>query len=137
MKVVLLAGGLGTRISEESAFKPKPLIDIGGRPILWHIMRQYAAYGFTEFVICCGYKGHMIKEYFVNYYQNNSQLEILLQDQKVQVLAKNREPWKVTLVDTGLETLTAGLALLPRTLPPRSSCPAGAGGGAVTDGAAE
>lgn len=111
MKVVILAGGKGTRISEESRLRPKPMVEIGGRPILWHIMRQYAAYGFQEFVICCGYKGHMIKEYFVNYYQNNSQLEISLKNQEARVLAKNSEPWKVTLVDTGLETLTAGRVL--------------------------
>ena len=106
MKVVILAGGKGTRISEESRLRPKPMVEIGGKPILWHIMRQYASYGFNEFIICCGYKGHMIKEYFVNYYQNNSQLEIRLKDQQVQVLKKNSEPWKVTMVDTGLETLT-------------------------------
>lgn len=114
MKVVILAGGKGTRISEESRIRPKPMVEIGGRPILWHIMRQYAAYGFCEFVVCCGYKGHMIKEYFVNYYQNNSQLEIRLKDQQVQVLAKSSEPWRVTLVDTGLETLTAGRILRVR-----------------------
>lgn len=111
MKVVILAGGKGTRISEESRLRPKPMVEIGGKPILWHIMRQYAAYGFYEFIICCGYKGHMIKEYFVNYYQNNSQLEIFLKDQKVQVLRGNSEPWKATMVDTGLETLTAGRIL--------------------------
>ena len=111
MKVVILAGGKGTRISEESRLRPKPMVEIGGKPILWHIMRQYAAYGFYEFIICCGYKGHMIKEYFVNYYQNNSQLEISLKNQCVQVLRGNSEPWKVTMVDTGLETLTAGRIL--------------------------
>ena len=114
MKVVILAGGRGTRISEESRLRPKPMVEIGGKPILWHIMRQYASYGFNEFIICCGYKGHMIKEYFVNYYQNNSQLEIRLKDQQVQVLKKNSEPWKVTMVDTGLETLTAGRILKVR-----------------------
>ena len=108
MKVVILAGGKGTRISEESRLRPKPMVEVGGRPILWHIMRQYAAYGFREFIVCCGYKGHMIKEYFVNYYRNNSQIEICLKNQRAQVLVKNSEPWKVTLVDTGLETLTAG-----------------------------
>lgn len=111
MKVVILAGGKGTRIGEESRFRPKPMVEIGGKPILWHIMKQYAAFGFTEFVICCGYKGHMIKEYFVNYYQYNSQIEICLKDQKQKVLAKSSEPWKVTLVDTGLDTLTAGRIL--------------------------
>ncbi len=114
MKVVILAGGKGTRISEESRIRPKPMVEIGGKPILWHIMRQYAAYGFNEFIICCGYKGHMIKEYFVNYYQHNSQLEISLSNQKVQVLRGNSEPWKVTMVDTGLETLTAGRILRVR-----------------------
>lgn len=108
MKVVILAGGKGTRISEESRFRPKPMVKIGGKPILWHIMKQYAAFGFQEFVVCCGYKGHMIKEYFVNYYRDNSQMEIHLKDQKIQVLKRNSEPWKVTLVDTGLETMTAG-----------------------------
>lgn len=114
MKVVILAGGKGTRISEESRLRPKPMVEIGGKPILWHIMRQYASYGFTEFVVCCGYKGHMIKEYFVNYYQHNSQLEIRLKDGDVQVLRGSSEPWKVTLVDTGLETLTAGRILKAR-----------------------
>ena len=114
MKVVILAGGKGTRISEESRLRPKPMVEIGGKPILWHIMRQYAYYGFYEFIICCGYKGHMIKEYFVNYYQNNSQLGISLKDQKVQVLRGNSEPWKVTMVDTGLETLTSGRILKVR-----------------------
>lgn len=111
MKVVILAGGKGTRISEESRLRPKPMVEIGGKPILWHIMRQYASFGFDEFIICCGYKGHMIKEYFVNYYQQNSQMQIHLKNQKAQVLTKNSESWKVTLVDTGLETLTAGRIL--------------------------
>lgn len=114
MKVVILAGGKGTRISEESRLRPKPMVEIGGRPILWHIMRHYASYGFTEFVVCCGYKGHMIKEYFVDYYQHNSQLKIQLKDQKTQVLNAGGEPWRVTLVDTGLETLTAGRILRAR-----------------------
>ena len=90
------------------------MVEIGGKPILWHIMRQYASYGFWEFVVCCGYKGHMIKEYFVNYYRNNSQIEISLTNQKARVLTQNSEPWKVTLVDTGLETLTAGRILRAR-----------------------
>lgn len=111
MKVVILAGGKGTRISEESRLRPKPMVEIGGRPILWHIMSHYASFGFTEFIVCCGYKGHMIKEYFVDYYQHNSQLEIRLKDGAVQVLRGSSEPWKVTLVDTGLETLTAGRIL--------------------------
>lgn len=114
MKVVILAGGKGTRISEESRFRPKPMVEIGGKPILWHIMRHYASFGFQEFIVCCGYKGHMIKEYFVNYYQNSSQIEISLKNQHVNILEKNSEPWKVTLVDTGLETLTAGRILRVR-----------------------
>lgn len=114
MKVVILAGGKGTRISEESRMRPKPMVEIGGKPILWHIMKQYASYGFTEFIVCCGYKGHMIKEYFVNYYHNNSQMEIQLKNGELHVLSPNSEPWKVTLVDTGLETLTAGRILRAR-----------------------
>lgn len=114
MKVVILAGGKGTRISEESRLRPKPMVKIGGKPILWHIMKQYAAFGFQEFVVCCGYKGHMVKEYFVNYYRDNSQIEIHLKNQKIQVLKKDSEPWKVTLVNTGLETQTAGRILKVR-----------------------
>ena len=102
MKVVILAGVKGTRISEESRRRPKPMVEIGGKPILWHIMKQYASFGFQEFIICCGYKGHMIKEYFVNYYRHNSQTEIHLHDQEERILIKSREPWKVTLVNTGL-----------------------------------
>lgn len=114
MKAVILAGGKGTRISEESRIRPKPLVEIGGKPILWHIMRHYASFGIRDFIVCCGYKGHMIKEYFVKYYQNNSQMEIHLKNQENQVLVKGSEPWKVTLVDTGLETLTAGRILRVR-----------------------
>lgn len=115
MKAVILAGGKGTRISEESRLRPKPMVEIGGKPILWHIMRHYASFGITEFIVCCGYKGHMIKEYFVDYYQHNSQLEIQLKDGAVQALRGGSEPWKVTLVDTGLETLTAGRILKARS----------------------
>lgn len=115
MKAVILAGGKGTRISEESRLRPKPMVEIGGKPILWHIMRHYASFGITEFIVCCGYKGHMIKEYFVDYYQHNSQLEIRLKDGTVQALRGSSEPWKVTLVDTGLETLTAGRILKARS----------------------
>ncbi len=111
VKVVILAGGKGTRISEESRIRPKPMVEIGGKPILWHIMKRYASFGFQEFIICCGYKGHMIKEYFVNYYRHNSQVRICLDGNGVQVMEKNSEPWKVTLVDTGLNTLTAGRIL--------------------------
>lgn len=114
MKVVILAGGKGTRISEESRLRPKPMVEIGGKPILWHIMRQYASFGYDEFIVCCGYKGHMIKEYFVNYYQNQSHIEISLENHKTQVIKENSESWKVTLVDTGAETLTAGRILKVR-----------------------
>ena len=114
MKVVILAGGKGTRISEESRLRPKPMVTIGGRPILWHIMKHYSAYGFNDFVICCGYKGHMIKEYFVNYYMHQNNVLFHLQDETMEVLDNTVEPWKVTLVDTGLETLTAGRILKVR-----------------------
>lgn len=108
MKVVILAGGKGTRISEESQIKPKPMIEIGGKPILWHIMKTYSYYGFHEFIICCGYKGQMIKEYFVNYYVHQSDSTFCLKDKKQIVHESNVEPWKVTLANTGLNTLTAG-----------------------------
>lgn len=111
MKAVILAGGKGTRISEESRFKPKPMITIGGRPILWHIMKWYEKYGITEFVICCGYKGALIKEYFINYYMNNSTVTFRLDGREDLVRIHQTESWKVTLVDTGLETLTAGRVL--------------------------
>lgn len=108
MKVVILAGGLGTRISEESHLKPKPMIDIGERPILWHIMKIYSYYGFNDFVICCGYKGHMIKEYFMDYYMYQSDVTINLVDNSVKVYENISEPWSVTLVNTGIHTPTAG-----------------------------
>lgn len=111
MKVVILAGGKGTRIGEESRYKPKPMVTIGGRPILWHIMKWYQKYGFTEFIICCGYKGAYIKEYFVNYYMNNNTVTFKLNDKKEKINDKINEPWKVTLINTGLETLTAGRIL--------------------------
>ncbi len=114
MKVVILAGGKGTRISEESRLRPKPMVEIGDKPILWHIMKRYAFFGLREFVVCCGYKGHMIKEYFVNYYQQNSQIQLCLDRDGVQVMEKSSEPWKVTLVDTGLNTKTAGRILRAR-----------------------
>ena len=114
MKVVILAGGKGTRISEESRIRPKPLVTIGGRPILWHIMKQYSAYGFDDFVICCGYKGHMIKEYFVNYYMYQNNISFDLSKESFEVKENMVEPWKVTLIDTGLETLTAGRLLKVR-----------------------
>ena len=108
MKAVILAGGLGTRISEETHLKPKPMIEIGGKPILWHIMKSYSAYGINEFVICCGYKGYMIKEYFANYFLHTSDVTFDMQDNKMEVHQKFTEPWKVTLVDTGMETMTGG-----------------------------
>ena len=109
MKVVILAGGFGTRISEESQFKPKPMIEIGDKPILWHIMKMYAHYGFCEFVICCGYKQHVIKEWFADYYLHNSDITFdFTQENKMIVHNTALEPWKVTLVDTGLHTMTGG-----------------------------
>ena len=114
MKVVILAGGKGTRISEESRYKPKPMVTIGGKPILWHIMKHYSSYGFNEFIVCCGYKGHMIKEYFINYYLQQNNVSFHLKNNKIEALEDVSEPWKVTLVDTGLETLTAGRVLKVR-----------------------
>ncbi|MCH4240051.1 MAG: glucose-1-phosphate cytidylyltransferase [Oscillospiraceae bacterium] len=111
MKVVILAGGKGTRIAEESAYRPKPMVEIGGRPILWHIMNWYASFGYTEFIICCGYKGQMIKQYFLDYYMKNSSIHINLKTGRMERLSGSVEPWKVTLVNTGLETLTAGRLL--------------------------
>jgi glucose-1-phosphate cytidylyltransferase len=108
MKVVILAGGLGTRISEETTIKPKPIIEIGGKPIIWHIMKIYAKHGFNEFVVCLGYKGHLIKEYFINYFLYNSDITVELAKNVVDVHFTNSESFKVTLVDTGLETNTAG-----------------------------
>ena len=109
MKVVILAGGFGTRISEESYLKPKPMIEIGGQPILWHIMKYYSSYGFNEFIICAGYKQHIIKEYFANYYLYHSDITFDFTN-KNQITTHNNaaEPWKVTVVDTGLDTLTGG-----------------------------
>lgn len=114
MKVVILAGGLGTRISEESHLRPKPMIEIGENPILWHIMKIYSYYGFHEFIICCGYKGQMIKEYFTHYYVRQSDSTFLLQDKQTIVHESHVEPWKVTLANTGLDTLTAGRILKVR-----------------------
>jgi glucose-1-phosphate cytidylyltransferase len=108
MKVVLLAGGLGTRISEESSLRPKPMIEIGGRPILWHIMKIYLAHGLRDFVICCGYKGYMIKEYFANYSLHMSDVTIDMEKNSIEVHQKKAEPWRVTLVDTGEATQTGG-----------------------------
>jgi len=108
MKAVILAGGLGTRISEETQLKPKPMIKIGGKPILWHIMKIYSTYGINEFVICCGYKGYMIKEYFANYFLHMSDVTFDIKNNKMEVHRKSAEPWKITLVDTGIDTMTGG-----------------------------
>ena len=108
MKAVILAGGLGTRITEETHLKPKPMIEIGGKPILWHIMKIYSHHGINEFVICCGYKGYLIKEYFANYFLHMSDITIDIGDNSMDVHAKKAESWKVTLVDTGEHTLTGG-----------------------------
>ena len=108
MKVVIFAGGLGTRISEETESRPKPMVNIGGRPILWHIMKSYSQFGFNEFIICLGYKGYMIKEYFMHYYLHNSDITIELGSNKLEVHNTNTESFKVTLVETGLNTKTAG-----------------------------
>ena len=108
MKVVILAGGLGTRISEESHLKPKPMIEVGGRPILWHIMKLFSHYGFNEFIICLGYKGYVIKEYFSNYVLHNADFTVDLASGSMEYHATNHEPWKVTLVETGPDTMTGG-----------------------------
>jgi glucose-1-phosphate cytidylyltransferase len=108
MKAVILAGGLGTRISEESNVRPKPMIEIGGKPILWHIMKIYSSHGVNDFIICCGYKGYVIKEYFANYFLHMSDVTFDMQNNKMEVLQNSAEPWRVTLVDTGEETMTGG-----------------------------
>jgi glucose-1-phosphate cytidylyltransferase len=114
MKAVILAGGLGTRISEESHLRPKPLIEIGGKPILWHIMKGYSAYNVNEFVICCGYKGYQIKEYFANYFLHMADVTLDIGNNQVQVHHPRAEPWRVTLVDTGVDTMTGGRLLRAR-----------------------
>jgi glucose-1-phosphate cytidylyltransferase len=108
MKAVILAGGMGTRISEETQVRPKPMVEIGGRPILWHIMKIYAHHGVTEFVVCLGYKGYLIKEYFANYFVHNSDVTFHLASNRVEVHEQKAEPWQVTLVDTGEKTQTGG-----------------------------
>ncbi len=108
MKAVILAGGLGTRISEETHLKPKPMIDIGGMPILWHIMKVYSHYGVNDFIICCGYKGYLIKEYFANYFLHMSDVTFDMQKNEMRVHQRYAEPWRVTLVDTGENTMTGG-----------------------------
>ena len=108
MKAVILAGGLGTRISEETHLKPKPMIEIGGKPILWHIMKHYSTHGVNDFVICCGYKGYIIKEYFANYFLHLSDVTFNMSENKMEVHQNNTESWRVTLVDTGEDTMTGG-----------------------------
>jgi glucose-1-phosphate cytidylyltransferase len=108
MKAIILAGGLGTRISEETALRPKPMIEIGGRPILWHIMKMYSAHGIHDFVVCCGYKGYVIKEYFANYFLHMSDVTFDMQNNQMEVHERHAEPWRVTLVDTGDDTMTGG-----------------------------
>lgn len=108
MKAVILAGGLGTRLSEETALRPKPMVEIGGKPILWHIMKMYASHGVNDFVICCGYKGYVIKEYFANYFLHMSDVTINMQKNTMEVHEKRAEPWNVTLVDTGEHSMTGG-----------------------------
>jgi glucose-1-phosphate cytidylyltransferase len=108
MKAVILAGGLGTRISEETHLRPKPMIEIGGKPILWHVLKIYSHYGINEFVICCGYKGYLIKEYFANYFLHMSDVTFHMRTNSMEVHQKNAEPWEITVVDTGEQTLTGG-----------------------------
>jgi glucose-1-phosphate cytidylyltransferase len=108
MKAVILAGGLGTRLSEETVSKPKPMVEIGGKPILWHIMKTYSHYGINDFIICCGYKGYVIKEYFENYFLHQSDVTFNMKDNKMLVHEERAEPWKVTLIDTGDNSMTGG-----------------------------
>lgn len=108
MKAVILAGGLGTRLSEETSSRPKPMVDIGGKPILWHIMKMYSSHGISDFVICCGYKGYVIKEYFANYFLHMSDVTFNMRDNSMEVHNKRAEPWNVTLVDTGEHSMTGG-----------------------------
>jgi glucose-1-phosphate cytidylyltransferase len=108
MKAIILAGGLGTRITEETSVRPKPMVEVGGKPVLWHIMKTYSAHGIHDFVICCGYKGYVIKEYFANYFLHMSDITFDMQNNKMEVHQRNAEPWRVTLVDTGEDTMTGG-----------------------------
>ncbi|MFN9631238.1 MAG: sugar phosphate nucleotidyltransferase, partial [Cyanobacteriota bacterium] len=108
MKAVILAGGLGTRISEETSTRPKPMVEVGGKPILWHILKIYSHYGINDFIVCCGYNGYVIYEYFANYFLHTSDVTFDMSDNSMQVHARKAEPWKVTLVDTGENTLTGG-----------------------------
>lgn len=111
MKAVILAGGLGTRLSEETVDRPKPMIEIGGKPMLWHIMKLYSHYGINDFIICCGYKSYVIKEYFANYYLHTSDVTFTINENSMQALSERAEPWKVTLVDTGDNSMTGGRLL--------------------------
>lgn len=108
MKAVILAGGLGTRLSEETSLRPKPMVEIGGRPILWHIMKMYSSHGVNDFIICCGYKGYVIKEYFANYFLHMSDVTFNMRENRMEVHHKRAEPWNVTLVDTGDDSMTGG-----------------------------
>jgi glucose-1-phosphate cytidylyltransferase len=108
MKTVILAGGFGTRLSEETSVRPKPMVEIGGMPIIWHIMKMYSYHGFNEFIICCGYKGYMIKEFFANYFTRMADVHIDLRNNKIELLSSQAEPWQITLVDTGSKTMTGG-----------------------------
>ncbi|NOU00928.1 MAG: glucose-1-phosphate cytidylyltransferase [Gallionella sp.] len=108
MKAIILAGGLGTRISEETSVRPKPMIEVGGKPVLWHIMKAYSAHGINDFVVCCGYKGYVIKEYFANYFLHMSDVTFDMRNNKMEVHQQSAEPWRVTLVDTGETTMTGG-----------------------------
>ena len=114
MKVVILAGGFGTRLSEETHLKPKPMVEIGGKPILWHILKLYSYYGMNEFIICCGYKGYLIKEYFANYYLHTNDICIDIKNNNLEIIHSRNEPWKITLIDTGQTTMTGGRLLRVR-----------------------
>ena len=114
MKAVILAGGFGTRISEETLLRPKPMVELGGKPVLWHIMKIYSAHGINDFIVCCGYKGYMIKEYFVNYQLHMSDVTVDMRSRSLEVHASSAEPWNVTLVDTGEDTSTGGRLLRVR-----------------------
>ncbi len=116
MKVLILAGGFGTRLSEETEIRPKPMVEIGGKPILWHIMKIYSHYGFNDFVILLGYKGYYIKEYFANYYLHQSDVIIDIATGRIEVLNNSSEPWKVTLLDTGINTMTGGRIKRAKTI---------------------
>lgn len=122
MKAVILAGGLGTRLSEETANRPKPMVEIGGKPILWHIMKMYSSHGIDEFIICCGYKGYVIKEYFANYFLHMSDITFDMHNNAMEVHNKRAESWKVTLVDTGDETMTGGRLLRVKEFVENESC---------------